>query len=107
MSIQLRLNSIESFNDVRDALQKIKEAFDNATILNGQFQFYTITFKGAITNFKYSHNLPFTPMDVLQTSITGTGTVTWNYSLFSPSQLDLTSTGPCVVRAFIGRFKGN
>lgn len=105
MRVNFRADSIKSIEDIRDALQKIKEAVEGSVLENGEFKFFEITVKKAVTNFKYSHNLNFTPKDVLQLSITGVGGVTWNYSEFDSNFLDLTTTGACVVRAYIGRHR--
>lgn len=105
MSINLRLGSINSFTDVRDALQKVKEAFDDSVLEKGEFEFFKITLASAVTNFKYSHKLNFTPTDVIQLSVVGVGSITWNYASFDKTNLNLTTTGACVVRAYIGRHK--
>ena len=89
---------------VRDAIQRLYEGFRDVDLLKGRFEFFEITLSGAVTNFKYKHNLGFEPKDVIQTSLTGAGSLTWNYTLFSQTELDITTTGACVVRAFVGRF---
>ncbi len=105
MSVNFKVDSIKTFEDVRDALQKVKEAFDKSVLDKGEFQFFEITILSAVVNFKYSHKLKFVPKDVLQLSIEGAGAVTWNYSEFDRTSLDLTTTGACVVRAYIGRHR--
>ncbi len=103
MSLNIRVESIKTIEDVKDALQKIKERLEASVFDRGEFKFFEIVFTGAQTNLKYPHKLGFTPKDILQLSITGTGVVTWNYSSFDSSTLDLTSTGACIVRAYVGR----
>ena len=89
----------------RQNMQRIQKEFtETQVILKGEWKFFSITFAGAVTNFKYPHKFTFTPKDVLQTSVTGAGSVTWNYSLFDKTNLDITTTGACVVRAFIGSY---
>jgi hypothetical protein len=105
MSVNFRIDALKSFEDVRDALQKIKEAFDGSVLEKGEFQFFKITLTSAVTNFKYSHKLNFTPSDVIQLSVVGVGAVTWNYGSFDKNYINLTTTGACVVRAYIGRHK--
>jgi len=75
-------------------------------ILKCQWKFFELTFTGAVTNYKYPHKLSFVPKDVIQTSLIGAGALTWNYSLFDRTNLDITTTGACVVRAFIGAYVG-
>lgn len=78
---------------------------DRANALNrGSWRFFEISFLGAVTNFKLSHHLGFAPKDIIQTSLIGAGSLQWNYSLFDSDSLDITTTGACVVRCFIGTY---
>lgn len=71
------------------------------------FRLVRITFLSAVTNFAYPHGLGFKPLDLIQTSLTGGGAITWHYDRFDKSFLYLTTTGPCVVRAFVGTYLGD
>ncbi len=89
----------------RENMRRIQNEFTSVQIiLKGQWKFFELTFTGAVTNFKQKHLLMFVPKDVIQTSITGVGAVTWNYSLFDRTNLDITTTGACVIRAFVGAY---
>ena len=88
----------------RQNFVRITDEFNSYEILKGQWKFFEITIASAVTNYKFSHQLRFVPKDIIQTSLTGAGAITWNYTSFSTSTLDITTTGACVVRAFIGRF---
>lgn len=70
-----------------------------------EFKFYEVTFTGAVSASKYPHNLGITPKDIIQTSITGTGAVTFNYASFDATNFVITTTGPCVVRFFAGTYQ--
>jgi hypothetical protein len=59
-----------------------------------------------VVNYRYPHKLGFVPEDVIQTSLRGAGAVTWNYDQFNRDYLDVTTTGACVVRAFVGLYGG-
>lgn len=89
---------IENFKRIRDTLLESK-------ITNGDFRFFEIAIPGAVTEFKYRHSLTFLPKDVIQTSLIGTGTLTWNYAKFDGTHINLSTDGPCTVRAFIGTYK--
>jgi hypothetical protein len=91
-------------NYVRENFKRLEAYLMSQAILSGNWRFVEITFAAAVTNSKYKHNLNFTPRDVIQTSKTGAGTLTWNYSLFDETNLDITTTDACVVRAFIGKY---
>jgi hypothetical protein len=85
---------------VRENFLRIQEFIRNLP-LEG-FKHFEITFTEKQANKKVAHGLSFKPKDVIQTSITGSGSVTWNYATFTDKYIDVSSTGPCVVRAFIG-----
>lgn len=90
---------------VRENMKRIqKELTETQIILKGQWKFFELTFTGAVTNYKYPHFLNFVPKDIIQTSKTGAGSITWNYTLFDFNNLDITTTGACVVRAFVGSY---
>lgn len=96
----------ETSDDItRENMKRVqKELTQVQTILRGQWTFLTLDFTGAVTNFKHPHGLNFQPKDILQTSLTGTGTLTWNYGRFDRTNLDITTSGACSVRAFIGNY---
>jgi hypothetical protein len=86
---------------VRDAFEGIQK-FIRANMQPSSFKHFEIEFEGAVTNFTYPHGLGVIPTDVIQTSKTGAGAVTWNYELFDRENLNITTTGACTVRAYIG-----
>ena len=91
---------------VRENFQRVKAYLQTEKQLAG-FKFFEIVIPSSVTNFKFKHNLGFVPKDVLQTSLRGTGTLTWNYDHFTRDFLDITTTGACTVRAFIGTHQEN
>lgn len=84
-----------------EALKAYLTALTPTTGIPG-FKLITITFTQAETNFKHPHGLGKTPLDLIQTSKTGAGAITWNYALFDSQFLDITVTDACVVRAYVG-----
>lgn len=89
----------------RENMKRIQNELTSVQVmLKGQWFFLELTFTAAVTNFKYPHKLTFVPTDIIQTSLIGAGALTWNYSLFDRTNLDITTTGACVVRAFVGAY---
>lgn len=82
----------------------LRDYINDQSLLKGNFKFFSITVTGAQTGYKYTHNLGFVPKDVIQTSLTGAGALTWNYSSFDSTFLNLTTTGSVVFRGFIGTY---
>ena len=105
MAVTRQLNLIlEKVVDAvaRENFQKIAQFVVNSDILRPNFKFYEIIFTKAETNKRIPHRLTFVPKDVIQTSLIGPGSLTWNYSLFNKEYLDVTTTDACTVRVFVG-----
>ena len=88
---------------VRENTQKLQLEFETNPIIKGQWRLVEIALNGVVTNFKYPHYLKFTPKDIIQLSKTGSGDVTYNYSLFDRNNIDLTTTGAVTVRLLVGK----
>lgn len=102
--IDIKYQEIED-QYARENFFRLKKFFDAETFLKGEWEFVEFTVPGAITNYRFKHNLGFQPKDVLVTSTIGAGTVQFNYNLFDKDFLDLTTTGQVTIRAFVGRFE--
>jgi hypothetical protein len=89
---------------VRETIQDIETELNASIFKSGDWKAIEIVFTAAVTNFKYPHNMGFKPKDALTTSLTGAGALTWNYANFDRTNLDISTTGPCVVRALVGTF---
>jgi len=92
---------------VREYLRELEDEFNRQSILKGKWRFIEIQTTQAETNKKIPHNLGFQPKDVIQMSEVGAGTITWNYSSFDKTNIDITTTGAVTVRAFIGTYENN
>lgn len=90
---------------VRENFFRIQEFILNFALFRGEWTFFTYEFTAAVTDTKIPHGLTFKPTDVIQTSLTGSGVLTWNYDKFTDKLLYVTTTGPCTVRAFIGAYR--
>lgn len=88
----------------REAVERLRDDVVSLPFRKGSFKFFEIELTIAVTNFKYRHGLGFIPKDVIQTSLIGAGSIVWNYSRFTKENLDISTTGPCVVRVFIGAY---
>lgn len=86
---------------IRRNFQNLLDYFQNQNQLQ-DFQFLEVNLTEATANKKFNHSLKIIPKDVFVTRVTGVGSVTFNFSLFSETQLDISSTGACRVRFFYG-----
>lgn len=89
----------------RENFKRLKLFLQNYPLFRGNWVFFELVFTKAETNLKYNHGLGFKPKDIIQTSVVGPGAITFNYSLFSTESLDITTTGACTVRCFVGSYK--
>lgn len=69
------------------------------------FKFFSIEFLKAETNFKYKHNLGFTPLDVIIMHNSNNVNVTLNYSSFDSNDLNITVSGATTLRCLVGRYQ--
>lgn len=97
---------IEKVEDpiARENFQRLQDDSLKDALPKGQWKFFEIVFTKAVTNFKYPHSLGFMPKDIIQTSLKGAGSLTWNYNLFDSTNLNITTSGACTVRAFVGSY---
>lgn len=92
---------------IRENFAKVQENINADAIPKAQFKFFEITLADAVTNLRYPHRLGFMPKDVITTFVSDSESVIWNYDLFTSEFLDITTSGACTIRAFIGRYREN
>lgn len=68
------------------------------------FLFFEIVFTQAQSNKKLTHGLGFVPQDLIVTQKTGSGSVTFNNGLFTDTDLNISASGPCRIRFFVGTY---
>lgn len=90
---------------VQDVLQSIRDFLREFPLFSGEWKFFEFTFTQGEDYKKIPHRLKFTPKDVIQTAIIGEAGVIWNYDLFDSTNLNVTVSDACTVRAFIGRYE--
>jgi hypothetical protein len=94
---------------LRDNFKKISDEFTTNSMVRGKFRFFELRFSSDSSHLKVKHFLGYQPLDVIQLSKTGTGTIVYNYALFDNETIDLDISGtsasnPLVVRFFLGRY---
>ena len=89
----------------KESLQRLVKFLEKFPLLFGDFTLKELTFDHAVTNERIPHGLGFRPIDIIQTSKIGAGDITFNFDKFTTQFLDVTTTGPCTVRTFIGAYK--
>lgn len=103
MRLRLDINDVpEKFS--KENFRKIAEFVSKTAILLANFEHFEINIDGAKAHFKYTHNLGFIPKDIIVTSVTGNGVVTFNVEEFTKEAIDITSTGKCTIRFFAGTY---
>jgi hypothetical protein len=91
---------------IKDLFKKLADYLNAQHLLKADFIFKEITFTAARTNMKVPHGLNKVPRDLIQLSVTNGIAVTWNYDLFSNTELDVTVSAAGSVRFFIGTYVG-
>jgi len=98
--LPLRLN----FEKLQDFIDRVNE-FQVANSQFVGFEHRTLVVDKAETNLKVAHGLNEKPLDLVQTSIIGSGTITYNYDKFDQDTIDVTTSGPVTVRYYVGTQK--
>lgn len=105
MKKKLYVSQIEDIY-VQQNMKALSDIFNTNPFLKGQWRFITFDVQATASGVKLQHNLPFTPADVLVTSVIN-GTLTLKYASFDDTFIvfDATvTTAPMTVRAFIGKY---
>lgn len=90
---------------IRENFKRIALFMQKFPLFRGEWQFFSYNFAGAVTNFKIAHGLGFQPTDFIQSAKDGAGVITFNFSKFDTVNIDVTTTGACSIRGFIGAYK--
>lgn len=88
---------------VRKNFENLRDYFSNENQLLG-FKFFELVFPQAVSNYRFPHGLKTIPQDIIVTQITGQGEVKFNNFAFDISQAEVTATGPCRIRFFMGTY---
>ncbi len=114
MKIQLFIRELvgaltaDTVRRIQDNFQRLQDKLSADILTSGQWRLMELTFSEDATQRGIPHNLGFVPLDVIETSIKGTGTLTYNFGLFTEQDVVVTvgSTNPAdplVVRFLVGR----
>lgn len=90
---------------VRQALRWIQDYVAQIPLLKADLAFFELEFAKAETALKIPHGLPFVPVDVIQTYISGAGVATYLYDQFDETNFYITTTGACKIRFLAGKLQ--
>ena len=90
---------------VRENFKRLVLFLQKFPFFRGEWAFLEKTITGTVTNLNIAHGLGFKPLDIILTSTTGVGVVTFNYSSFTDTTISVTTTNSCVIRFFAGSYK--
>jgi len=101
---QFNLQNIDDIN-TRQAFQYTRDYLDSIPFIKGNFVLFDMQFKSDIVQQLIPHNLGILPLDVIQTYLTGTGSISFVYNKFTDTNLAITTSGtnasdPLRVRFF-------
>jgi hypothetical protein len=90
---------------IRENFKRLTLFLQKFPFFRGEWVFIEKTFTAAATNLNIAHGLGFKPTDIILTSTIGAGAVTFNYSSFTDTNINVTVTNSCVIRFFVGAYK--
>lgn len=88
---------------VRKNFENLSAYFQSQNQLYG-FNFLELNITGAVTNKTFAHGIGYAPQDIIVSRITGAGQISFNYNLFDKTNINVTTTGTCRVRLFVGSY---
>ena len=91
---------------IRENFYRLDKFLREDALKKAEFSFFELVVLGTVVNKKFAHNLSFKPTDVILLSITkpDSATVTWHYDKFDRESVEISTSGPCTIRAFLGRY---
>jgi hypothetical protein len=89
----------------RENFFRLQKFFEIYPFFKGNFKHFEFDLQAAVVGHRIKHGLGFKPLDLIQTSVIGSGAVTWLYAEFDTTNLVVTTTGPCKIRAFVGAYR--
>lgn len=90
---------------IRNNFDTIEGEWNKHPLTNGSWQLIDREFvaKSYPATLVIPHKLGFIPKDVIQTQITGSGTIVYNYSSFTATTFSVTVSNAVAVRFLIGK----
>ena len=88
---------------VQENFKRIMDYGDANPLDRSNFKFFSIDISSAVTNYRFKHNLGFTPLDVIIMHNKNNVSVTLNYTKFDSNELDITASGATTIRCLVGR----
>ena len=104
MTLRLDLAQLKDM-PTQEAFKRLSEYINNSNILAGEFKHFEVKFPGADPAYKFTHNLGFTPKDIIITSISGNGVLTFNVDESNNKTITLTVSGSCTARFLLGTYE--
>lgn len=89
----------------KDLITALNAELNGNPFTSGKFKAFEVELEGAASHFEVKHGLGFVPKDIIQTSVIGSGSVTWNYALFTKEVVILTVSNAVKVRFLAGSFE--
>ncbi len=89
----------------RDLLFRVIQYIERNPLLSFGFEFVEHTFNAAGSGQVVPHSLGFIPKDIILTSKTGSGTVTFNYSAFTKTGISVDVSAPTTIRILVGTYR--
>lgn len=96
--------SIEPVQDpeARENFRRILEFSTLNPLFASNWRVFEVTFDTQVSNLKFPHGLNYQPKDVIITSTTGPGVLSFSYASFDRTNLVLSTTNSCTARFLVG-----
>lgn len=89
---------------VQENFKRLADWSKTEALLRARFEFLEIVITGAVTNAAFAHSLRYTPKDVILMHNLTNATVSFGYTLFSETNIYITTSGATTLRLLVGRY---
>lgn len=89
---------------VREAFEFLRDFFNPHPLSGTYWEFHEKEFTAAVTNERIAHTLGGVPKDIILTSKTGAGSVTFEYEDFDRNFIYVSTTGAAKIRFMAGSY---
>lgn len=102
--IDLR-RSFDDFSDVGIGFEQIESQLNDIPLTHFEGKLFEISTSRQVDEQKIRNPFTFVPLDVIVTSSSENGFITFHLRRFTEDHIVISSSGECRVRVLIGRFK--
>jgi len=89
---------------VQENFKRLRNFLEMDAVTRCDFKFVEIPVAAAGVDIPFRHNMGYRPIDIITMHNFSNATVTFNFAMFTATDLYLTSSGSTTLRLLVGRY---